>query len=91
MDLEFEAEDGWDVTISPSQVDLLKPQQSYTFDVVMETPTDTVSGDYLVTLTGISDQTESNPMANPSNREHFNFVGDLRFWNCHCGSSSTHT
>jgi uncharacterized membrane protein len=62
VDLEFEAEDGWDVTISPSQVDLLKPQQSYTFDVVMETPTDTVSGDYLVTLTGISDQTESNPM-----------------------------
>jgi uncharacterized membrane protein len=43
-------------------VDLLKPQQSYTFDVVMETPSDTVSGDYLVTLTGLSDQTESNPM-----------------------------
>ena len=60
--LEFEAEDGWDVTISPSQVDLLKPQQSYTFDVVMETPSDTVSGDYLVTLAGLSDQTESNPM-----------------------------
>ena len=32
------------------------------FNVVIDTPSDTVSGDYLVTLTGISDQVDSNPM-----------------------------
>ena len=60
--LDCEAEDGWDIQLSPSQIDLLRPQESYSFDVVIETPKDTVSGDYLVTLTGLSDQVESNPM-----------------------------
>jgi uncharacterized membrane protein len=60
--LEVEAEDGWDVEISPVQVDLLKPQESFSFNVVIDTPKDTLSGDYLVTLTGLSDQAESNEM-----------------------------
>ena len=60
--LEIEAEDGWDVEISPAQLDLLKPQESFSFNVVIDTPKDTVSGDYLVTLTGLSDQVDSSPM-----------------------------
>jgi len=60
--LECEAEEGWDIKISPSQVGLLKPQESYSFNVVIETPKDTVSGDYLISLASLSDQVESNPM-----------------------------
>jgi len=60
--LECEAEDGWDIKISPSQVGLLKPQESYSFNVNIETPKDTVSGDYLISLASLSDQVESNPM-----------------------------
>lgn len=60
--LEFEAEDGWDIKVNPSQIDLLRPQESCYFDVMVETPKDTVAGDYLVTLTGLSDQIESNSM-----------------------------
>lgn len=60
--LDVEVEEGWDVKISPTQVDLLRPQESFSFNVVVDTPEDTVSGDYLVTLTGLSDQVDSSPM-----------------------------
>jgi uncharacterized membrane protein len=60
--LDVEVEEGWDVKITPTQVDLLKPQESFSFKVVIETPEDTVSGDYLVTLTALSDQVDSSPM-----------------------------
>jgi uncharacterized membrane protein len=60
--LDVEVEDGWDVKITPMQVDLLKPQESFSFKVVIDTPEDTVSGDYLVTLTALSDQVDSSPM-----------------------------
>jgi uncharacterized membrane protein len=60
--LDVEVEDGWDVKISPAQVDLLRPQESFSFKIVIDTPEDTVSGDYLVTLTGLSDQVDSSPM-----------------------------
>jgi uncharacterized membrane protein len=60
--LDIEAEEGWDVEISPAQLDLLRPQESFSFRVVIDTPKDTVSGDYLVTLTGLSDQVDSSPM-----------------------------
>jgi len=59
--LDIEVEDGWDVEISPTQLDLLRPQESFSFKVTIYTPKDTVSGDYLVTLTGLSDQVDSNP------------------------------
>jgi len=36
--LDIGVENGWDVTISPAQVDLLRPQESVTFNVVVDTP-----------------------------------------------------
>ncbi|MCW4015264.1 MAG: NEW3 domain-containing protein [Candidatus Bathyarchaeota archaeon] len=57
--LDIEVEDDWDVTISPAQVSTLNSQESYTFDVTIDTPEGTVSGDYMVTLSAISDQSES--------------------------------
>jgi uncharacterized membrane protein len=60
--LDVEVEEGWDAKISPTQVNLLRPQESFSFNVVIDTPKDTVSGDYLVTLTGLSDQVDSSPM-----------------------------
>ena len=58
--LDFDAEDDWDVTISPAQVDLLRPQESVTFNVLVDTPEGTVAGDYMVTLAGVSDQVSSS-------------------------------
>ena len=50
----------WESSVTPVQVDSLKPRESFTFNVVINTPEDTVAGDYLVTLTGLSDQVESD-------------------------------
>ncbi|MCW4034979.1 MAG: NEW3 domain-containing protein [Candidatus Bathyarchaeota archaeon] len=60
--LEFEAEDGWDVEISPAQVDILRPQETCQFTVTIDTPKDTIAGDYLVGFTAFSDQAESDAM-----------------------------
>ena len=38
---------------------MLKPGESCTFDVVVDTPEGTVSGDYMVTMLASSDQSES--------------------------------
>lgn len=60
LNLTIEAEEGWTVTVTPTQVDLVRPQESVTFNVVVDTPSDTLSNDYLVTLTGHSEQTTSS-------------------------------
>ncbi|MFZ7138776.1 MAG: NEW3 domain-containing protein [archaeon] len=60
VSLEFDVEDDWDVTISPTQVDMLTPQQFCTFEVTVDTPTGTVSGDYMVTVGAVSDQSSSD-------------------------------
>jgi uncharacterized membrane protein len=60
VSLDIDAEDDWDVTISPAQVDLLRPQESVTFNVMVDTPEGTVAGDYMVTLAGVSDQVNSD-------------------------------
>ena len=49
----------WDVTVSPSQLASLAPMTSATFTISAETPSDTVAGDYIVTLQALSDQAES--------------------------------
>ncbi|MFA5364424.1 MAG: NEW3 domain-containing protein [Candidatus Bathyarchaeia archaeon] len=59
--LKYEAPEGWEVKITPSQVDVLRPQEPTTFNVEIKTPSDTVAGDYIVTLRGFSDQFESLP------------------------------
>ena len=51
---------GWDSSITPIRVESLKPQESYTFSAIVNTPGDTVAGDYLITLTGLSDQIKSD-------------------------------
>ncbi|WGM90499.1 MAG: NEW3 domain-containing protein [Candidatus Bathyarchaeum tardum] len=60
VSLDFDAEDDWAVTISPTQVDMLMPQESCTFEVVVDTPSGTVSGDYMVTVGAVSDQNNSD-------------------------------
>ena len=52
--------DDWDVTSTPSQVASLDPRESTRFTIVTETPTDTVAGDYLITVQALSDQAESD-------------------------------
>ncbi len=49
----------WDVTVSPSQLASLDPRASTTFTISAETPSDTVAGDYIVTVQVLSDQAES--------------------------------
>ncbi len=60
LKLNVDAPQGWDVFITPAQIESLKPRESYTFTIVVEIPDDTVAGDYLLTLTGLSDQAESD-------------------------------
>jgi len=58
--LNVGAPQGWDTSINPAQIESLKPRESFTFTIVVETPDDTVAGDYLLTLKGLSDQVESD-------------------------------
>lgn len=57
--LDIAVPGGWDVTSTPSQVASLDPKESTKFTVVTETPSDTVAGDYIVTVQALSDQAES--------------------------------
>ena len=50
----------WEISIDPVQVDMLAPLESFTFNVVVEAPVDTVTGDYMITLAGLSDQVDSD-------------------------------
>ncbi len=60
VSLDFDVEDDWDVTINPIQVDNLSPQESCTFEVIVDTPSGTVSGDYMVTVGATSDESSSD-------------------------------
>jgi uncharacterized membrane protein len=57
--LETAVPAGWGVTVSPSQLASLAPRASTTFTISAETPSDTVAGDYIVTVQVLSDQAES--------------------------------
>jgi len=57
--LETAVPGDWDVTVSPSQLASLAPKTSMTFTISAETPSDTVAGDYIVTVQVLSDQAES--------------------------------
>jgi len=58
--LEATVPSGWEATVSPTQVDTLSPRSSTTFTVVLNTPSDTEAGDYLVNMKALSDQLESD-------------------------------
>ncbi len=58
--LEAEAEEDWEVSINPVQVASLGPRESTRFTITIETPADTVAGDYLLDITAMSDQAESD-------------------------------
>ena len=60
VSLDVDLPEEWDFSVTPAQVESLKPRESFTFTIVINTPEDTVAGDYLVTLTGVSDQIESD-------------------------------
>jgi uncharacterized membrane protein len=60
VSLNVEVPTNWDSSISPTKVDVLGPSESYTFSVVITAPGDTVTGDYMVTLKGLSDQVQSD-------------------------------
>lgn len=58
--LDAAVPDDWDVTATPSQVASLEIMESTQFIIVTETPTDTVAGDYIITVQALSDQAESD-------------------------------
>jgi len=58
--INIDAPEEWKTSVTPVQVESLKPLESTTFTIVVETPDDTVAGDYLLTLMGLSDQVESD-------------------------------
>ncbi|MDD2666819.1 MAG: NEW3 domain-containing protein [Methanocellales archaeon] len=60
LKLDIEVPEGWDASVTPAQIESLKPRESFTFTIVVEVPDDTVAGDYLLTLKGLSDQVESD-------------------------------
>jgi uncharacterized membrane protein len=49
----------WNTTVTPALVNTLGPLQSATFNVAVTVSSNTVSGDYLVTIQGSSDQVSS--------------------------------
>jgi len=57
--IEADAPEEWDVSITPVQVASLAPTESSTFNIMAKTPSDTVAGDYMITLKALSDQVES--------------------------------
>ncbi len=60
--LSVEAPSGWEASVTPTMVEALKPRESYSFNIVLKTSGDTVAGDYMVTLKGLSDQASSDPV-----------------------------
>jgi len=59
VSIDISLPEDWESSITPVQVDSLKPRESFTFNVAITTPEDTVAGDYLITLIGLSDQIQS--------------------------------
>ncbi|MDP6458175.1 MAG: NEW3 domain-containing protein [Candidatus Bathyarchaeota archaeon] len=59
LHLETTVPADWGVTVSPSQLASLAPMTSVIFTLSAETPSDTVAGDYIVTVQALSDQAES--------------------------------
>ena len=57
--LETSVPADWEVTVTPPQLASLTPRDTATFTLVAETPSDTVAGDYIVTVLALSDQAES--------------------------------
>jgi uncharacterized membrane protein len=60
ISLDIDVPTDWEFSSSPIRVDLLEPRESYTFNVAVETTEDTVAGDYMITLAGLSDQVDSD-------------------------------
>ena len=58
--LETEIPDDWDITVSPAQTAQLESRNSVTYNIVADTPADTVAGDYLISVKAVSDQGESD-------------------------------
>ena len=57
--VKLETPNGWDLKISPSQITSLDPRESAPFDIEIDTPADTIAGDYLISTQAVSDQGES--------------------------------
>lgn len=52
--------DYWEVTASPNQISSLAPGQSATFSLTIQSPADSVAGDYMITMKAYSDQISSD-------------------------------
>jgi len=57
--LDIALPEDWEIAATPSQVSTIGPRDSATFTLVVDTPADTLAGDYLVTVKALSDQAES--------------------------------
>jgi uncharacterized membrane protein len=53
--------DGWDVTFNPDNIESLDVGDSKTVDVNIKPPSDTASGDYMLTLRATGDESTTSP------------------------------
>jgi len=60
VNLHIDLPEDWEASISPVQIESLKPKESFTFNVEISTPEDAVAGDYMITFIGLSDQVQSD-------------------------------
>ena len=56
LSIQVTAPSGWDVSFSPARALSLDPKDSYSFTVTVVPPSNTVAGDYLISVKALSDQ-----------------------------------
>jgi uncharacterized membrane protein len=52
---------GWTITFNPDMIDSLAPGMAKAVDVIIEPPSKTIAGDYLVTMTAINEELLATP------------------------------
>ncbi len=58
--LDIEGPEEWDISVDPVQITALSSRDSSSFNIEVETPSDTASGDYLITIKASGDQVDSD-------------------------------
>jgi uncharacterized membrane protein len=58
--LDYEGPEEWDTSVEPVQIATLSSRDSSIFNIEVETPSDTASGDYLITIKASGDQVDSD-------------------------------
>lgn len=58
--LDLKGPEDWDISVDPVQIATLNPKASTSFNIDVKTPSDTASGDYLITIKASGDQVDSD-------------------------------